>query len=253
MEIFPNSQMKSYGIKTYITKSNLGTAITIAVSYQDGERHFITYNGAMDDFKVTDIDKNIFDGADCLVWRGIWFTPNLLHNASELLSIAKQKGLSISMDLGFDPLWATSKKEKIKERKQSALNALKYIDFLFGNTKELQHLTDRDDLMDAINVIKNYGAKYVIVHKGEQGSEIYDLTSSAIKSIVIPPFLVKKIMNPVGTGDTYDASFIYRFIYGDDLKSAATFASQAASFSLSSPAGTKINYESVQTYIKNKS
>lgn len=246
------SQMQSYGIKTLITKSSVGTAITIAVSYQDGERHFITYNGAMDEFKVDDIDFNIFDSADSLVWRGIWFTPNLLHHASRFLQIAKQKGLSISMDLGFDPFWATSDIENIRERKQSALNALKYVDFLFGNTNELLQLTNKSELKDAVEVIKQYGAKRIIVHKGAEGSEIYDLTSSVIKIITIPAFSVRKVINPVGTGDTYDASFIYRLIYGDDLKSAALFASQAASYSISSPAGTKINYDAVQNYIKNK-
>ncbi|MHA1820433.1 MAG: carbohydrate kinase family protein [Promethearchaeota archaeon] len=107
---FLEDQLKKYGIITDISRPegiSKGTAITIAISYGDGERHFITYNGVMDDFNVDEIDcDRLFKDGDHLAWRGIWFTPQLLKDSDVFLSEAKNRGLSVSMDLGFDPYWA---------------------------------------------------------------------------------------------------------------------------------------------------
>ena len=242
-------QLQSYGIKTEISKSNAGTAITIAVAYSDGERHFITYNGAMDDFKINEIDLNIFNSADHLAWRGIWFIPELLHNAELFLKPAKEKELTISMDLGYDPAWNDSTVGNPEKRKSSALKALKYVDFLFGNSNEIRTITNTKSLKDAMVILFERGVKKVIVHMGKQGAIIYDKPDSFIE---IPAFTVHVSLNPVGTGDTHDAAFIFRYLNGDSIQKSAEYAARAASYSLCNPAGTKITPIAVEDFVKSK-
>ncbi|MHA1340588.1 MAG: carbohydrate kinase family protein [Promethearchaeota archaeon] len=238
-------QLSCNGLNCFISKSDLGTAITIALSYNDGERHFITYNGAMDDFKVEDIKFDLFKGANHLVWRGIWFTPNLLHNSEKFLSIAKSNNLSISMDLGFDPYWVNpnlKKDDTVEKRKRSALKALKYVDYLFGNKQEICELTSKQDLDKAVDVLYQNQVKYVIIHLGSKGAVIYKPKEEKIE---IPAVPAQKILNPVGTGDTFDAAFISQILSQKDMVFAAKFAAATASYSLNHPAGIKINIKDI--------
>jgi sugar/nucleoside kinase (ribokinase family) len=247
-------QLNSYGIKTKIsTSTNLGTAITIAVSFNDGERHFVTYNGAMEDFKPEDIDLSLLKNVNHIVWRGIWFTPNLLFNAQLFLKPAKDLGISISMDLGFDPYWGNPELGDVKRRKTAALNCLQYIDYLFGNKKEFCNLTDTESLESAIEVLFQYKVKNILVHMGAEGAKIYRYSQKGPERknpIMIPIFKSVSKINPVGTGDTHDAGFIFRILNGDSLEKSAIYGSAAAAYSLSQPAGTKITSELIDKFIR---
>ncbi|MBD3352702.1 MAG: hypothetical protein GF364_14540 [Candidatus Lokiarchaeota archaeon] len=239
------NQMQSFGITTKIGKSEMGTAITIAVAYKGGERHFITYNGAMDDFTLEDVNLDLFQDADHLVWRGIWFTPHLLHNAATFLSAAKKHNVSISMDLGFDPFWSNPSLGDVEKRKKSALKSLKYVDYLFGNAMEIAKLTDEDELEKSVHGLFQNQVKNVVIHKGSDGSLIYNQN---MQKVMTPAFPEKSKMNPVGTGDTHDAAFLFRLMRGDNIKSAAKYASKAAAYSLSHPAGTKITEKKIEKF-----
>jgi len=242
------NQLKSYGLKCFISKSNLGTPITIAISYTDGQRHFITYNGAMDDFSIEDLDYNLFENTEHLAWRGIWFTPKLLQNAEKFLSYAKSNNITTSMDLGFDPYWASSdiSKETIEKRKKYALNALKFIDYLFGNEQEVLNLTSETNLNKSIDKLLNFKVKNIIIHLGEKGAMIIQSNN---EEIIIPPIKPSKIINPVGTGDTFDAAFISQILDNKDLKFAGKFAAAAASYSLENKAGTKVTVNKINEII----
>lgn len=242
---FLENQMRSLGVNTQITRSDKGTAITIAVAYQDGERHFITYNGVMNDFSVDDIDLSIFNDVDFLIWRGIWFTPKLLAECIEFLSHAKSRNIPISMDLGFDPFWANPELGDVTKRKQMAISAMKCIDYLFGNTQEICTLTNTDDLDSGIRCLFDRGVKTVVVHMGAEGALIYEDPDQATQ---IPAYPERAKINPVGTGDTHDAAFIYGLLNSFSVKKAARFAARAAAFSLSNQAGTEITVEAIEKF-----
>jgi sugar/nucleoside kinase (ribokinase family) len=251
-------EMKKYGVtQKFIRDSSAPSAITIAISYKDGERHFITNLGAIDNFTIHDISNELFTDVNHLAYRGIWFMDQLLEHCTDFLKIPFEKNIPISMDLGFDPYWNKSEKdpeiqEKVKNRKKAALNALQYITYLFGNEKEFMHLTDQSTLDKALIKLLEKGVKNIIVHRGSKGAVVIlslkKGEKSHYKSIEIPAAKIN-VMNPVGSGDTFDSILVGQILEGKTIIQAAALAAAGAAYSLQSPPGTKITLEAVTQFI----
>jgi sugar/nucleoside kinase (ribokinase family) len=240
-------EMNRYGVNPkFIVSEGENSAITLAISFKDGERHFITQLGAMDSFSLKDIDTSIFKNYTHLAYRGIWFAKHLLENADQLMRMAKESGLSTSMDLGFDPLWALNHPD-VPKRKSAALAALPYVDYLFGNQNELKNLTDTQTLEEAILKIQDHGVGTIVIHMGSKGARIVRKE----EVIDIPVFKIE-IINPVGSGDTFDSIFIGSVIEGKPLKESGNNASAGAAYSISHPAGTILDRSLIEQFRQNK-
>ena len=236
-------EMEKYGVSyKFIRDPNVATQITIAVSYQDGERHFITSLGGLDTFTINDVPDNAFDGIDHLAYRGPWFAEKLLMDAHLLLKKAHIQGIPISVDIGFDPYWNKPKTDpKIQERKDALLKVLQYTTYLMGNEMEYLNLTSTTSLKDAFDVLFSNGVKNLVMHRGSKGMSLISLDEKT-KRIIREDIPAKKIkvVNPVGSGDTFDSIFIAQTTEGKSIKEAAIYATAGAALSLQSPAGTRI-------------
>ncbi len=266
-------EMEKYGVShNFIRDPNVNTQITIAVSFQDGERHFITNLGGLKNFNIDDIDPDLFKDIDHLAYRGPWFSEKLLFKCGQFLKIAHEKGIPISLDLGFDPFWnkeldgeqknKQDLRERIKKRKNAILSSLQYVDFLFGNEEEFKRITASDNLRDALSQILKKGVKTIVMHRGAKGAAIIqkapdkpknetnrksdEETSYEFKEI---PAARVEVKNPVGSGDTFDSIFIGQILKGMDSVKAATYASAGAAFSLKSEPGTIINIDHVKRFL----
>lgn len=251
-------EMERYGVnQRFIKDLSSPSAITIAVSYNDGERHFITNLGALEHFTLKDIPLSLFEKIDHLAYRGIWFMDTLLKECPSFLQHAMSKKIPISMDLGFDPFWNLCQINpeyipKVNERKQAALNALPYISYLFGNEKELQNLTNQSTLDDAIRKVLQKGVRSLIIHRGSKGAAIVlpeKIGDPEGFSMTEIPAASVKVINPVGSGDTFDSIFIGEILEGKNPIQAAALASAGAAYSLQSPAGTKITLDAILSFI----
>jgi sugar/nucleoside kinase (ribokinase family) len=237
-------EMKRYGVEPrFVVGKGESTAITIAVSFKDGERHFLTQLGAMDTFKSEDISRELFKHYDHVAYRGIWFARHVLYDAVSILKSAKDAGASTSMDLGFDPLWALNHPD-VPKRKQSALNAIKYVDFLFGNQKEFMTLTDTCSMDDAISVLRSYKANTLVVHMGSKGAKIV-----GPNDIIDVPVFKVDVKNPVGSGDTFDAVFIGSLLEAFSIRDAGLQAAAAAAYSISNAPGTKLSRVKLSEFV----
>ena len=252
-------QMEKYGVThQFVRDPELPCAVTFAVIFNDGERHFITYLGAIDKFSIEDLPEDIFENVNHLSYRGIWFMEPLLFRCTEFLQKAADRNIPISMDLGFDPFWNLVEErpeveEEVNQRKEAALSALPYLTYLFGNEKEFTHLTNTDNLDDALAVLVGRGVKTILVHRGSKGAAVVTLKNDGSEDynfIEIPAATVE-VINPVGSGDTFDSIFIGQILEGLDSVQAAAWASAGAAYSLQSPASTKIDLDSVAQFIGN--
>jgi sugar/nucleoside kinase (ribokinase family) len=251
-------EMKKYKVNAqFIRDPTALSAITIAVAFQDGERHFITNLGALENFTIDDISDSMFQNVNHVAYRGIWFMAQLLEKAPEFLKKAYNHNIPVSMDLGFDPFWNRAEEDPsliplIKKRKAAALNALKYVTYLFGNQKEFMHLTETKTIDDAIIQLLGYGVKYLIIHQGSKGASVAEKVqkgeSRKYSIQAIPPAPVK-IINPVGSGDTFDSIFVSQTLQNKSPIQAAALAAAGAAYSLQSPAGTQITLEAVKEFI----
>jgi sugar/nucleoside kinase (ribokinase family) len=256
---FLAQEMKRYGVDAkFIRDQKDLSAACVAISFQDGERHFLTYLGALEHFTVEDIKDIYFQDVDHLAYRGIWFMEQLLEKCEVFLKKAAARRIPISMDLGFDPFWNQVKENPslvpiIQKRKKAALNALQYINYLFGNEKELQELTDTHTLKEAIKVILEKNVKYVVIHRGARGAAIVfrppDKLTTEFQMVSIPAMKVE-VINPVGSGDTFDSIFISQILSHKTPIQAAALAAAGAAYSLQSPAGTRISLSAVISFLQ---
>ena len=255
-------EMTKYGVIPHFKKApNISTQVTIAVSFMDGERHFITSLGGLEEFATEDVDLEILDNIDHLAFRGPWFAEKLLKNIHTILEPIAAKGIPISMDLGFDPYWNRDDKDnpsimqKIQERKDAVFRVLPNVTYLFGNELEFLHLTQATDLTNAIYQLFDLGVKNIVMHRGSKGAVVYEPKNTPTKNLKeihetpIPAAKVE-ILNPVGSGDTFDSILIAQLTEGKTLTAAAALASAGAAYSLQSSAGTKITLDKVEEFIK---
>jgi sugar/nucleoside kinase (ribokinase family) len=252
-------EMKQRHIITHFQRDAIPTQITIAISYSDGERHFITSVGALQNITYSEIPLILFTDVQHFALRGVWFMENLLPDCKKLLSYAYEKGLTTSLDVGFDPYWHLASnsevlQKKASTRKRAFLTALPYVTYLFGNTGEFVALTNSNSLEDAIKILQKAGATTIIVHQGKKGVSIFSRTEATqnpeklFEKYHIPGARVERILNPVGTGDTFDSIFLIQLLQNRNITKAAVFAAGGAALSLQSPPGTKISFADIEKF-----
>jgi len=98
-------------------------------------------------------------------------------------------------------------------------------DILFSSRDELLHFTKSTNDQDAVKVLRNLGAKLIIVKYGIGGSTAYPDAGDPIQ---IPAFLAN-FKCTIGAGDVYNAVFALRYVSTGNLHQAGVDAALAAS------------------------
>ena len=251
------SEIKKYGvIPIFQIDCTERTQVTMALSYNDGQRHFLTFLGGLKNFTIHDIPDEIFTDLHHLAFRGIWFAEKLLLKSELFIKKAVALGVEVSIDLGFDPYWNLHKQDpsfqkNMEKRRTAAIKTLKFAKYIFGNEFEFMQLTKTESLEEAIHDIINMGVKNIIVHRGNKGCRIIQptkMTSTETLSSVDIPALKVEIKNPVGSGDTFDSIFLAEVMDGKSLVQAAAIATAGAAYSLMKPAGTIITMDRIRKF-----
>ena len=177
-----------------------------------------------------DFDK-IFDGADWFHTSGI--TPALGDKAAALaeaaLKAAKAKGITTSIDINYrKKLWS---KEKAKE---AMAKLFKYTDVCIGIEDDETTITaySLDSYKNIFQQMKEkYGFKYIACTLRESHSAS-DNSWSAIayngKELYQSRKYEVRIVDRVGTGDSFASGFIYGLITGMEMKDAVEFGVAAS-------------------------
>ncbi len=251
------SEIKKYGvIPIFKIDFNEKTQVTMALSYNDGQRHFLTFLGGLKNFTVLDIPEEVFADLHHLAFRGIWFAEKLLLKSELFIKKAVELGVDVSIDLGFDPYWNLHKQDfsfqqNMEKRRSAVIDTLKYVKYIFGNEFEFMQLTNTELLEEAIHDIINMGVKNIIVHRGNKGCRIIQLSrtnpAKVVSSVDIPALKVE-VKNPVGSGDTFDSIFLAEVMDGKSLVQAAALATAGAAYSLMKPAGTIILMDKIRKF-----
>ncbi|MHA1618841.1 MAG: carbohydrate kinase family protein [Promethearchaeota archaeon] len=255
------SELKKFGVIPVFQIDNTEkTQVSIGLSYNDGQRHFITFLGGLNNFTIQDIPEDVFTDVQHLAFRGIWFVEKLLLKSELFIKKAVALGVDVSIDLGFDPYWNlhkqdTSFQKNMEKRRSAAIGIIKYVKYLFGNEVEFMQLSQTESLEDAIHAIINMGVENIIVHRGDKGCRIIQPLkmnqNTAVSSVDIVdiPALRVEIKNPIGSGDTFDSIFLAEVMEGKSLVQAAALATAGAAYSLMSPAGTIITMDKINKFV----
>jgi 2-dehydro-3-deoxygluconokinase len=187
------------GIKSFVRRDpRTQTGSSVALSFSNGCRHFISAQPNNDTFCFEDIDLAVLEGAGHLLRADVWFSEPLLGGGNaRLLQAARDRGPRTSLDLNWDPHWGSAPEDVIHERKEAVRQVLPLVDLVHGNVRELNIFADETDIATTLKRLTDWGAGAVVLHMGAQGAGYYcrgDL-------IVEPSVPVERCINTTGTGD----------------------------------------------------
>ncbi|MDD4956045.1 MAG: PfkB family carbohydrate kinase [Candidatus Omnitrophica bacterium] len=121
----------------------------------------------------------------------------------------------------------------IQHKRSALLKLLKKVDIFLLNDAEARQLSGEKGLLDAARYISSCGVKMVVIKKGEHGALFF---SKGLRAMV-PAYLLEKIADPTGAGDTFAGGMIgylsgHKRINDRVLRKSLVYGSILASFTV---------------------
>jgi sugar/nucleoside kinase (ribokinase family) len=142
----------------------------------------------------------------------------------DLFRLAKEAGLSTSMDTNDDPddRW-----------EQDVLEVFPWVDVLLPNEDEACRLARLDDPMLALDflaarvplVVMKQGGRGAIARRGSESFQALPLRVAAVDTI--------------GAGDSFDAGFLHQFIRGAKIEACLKYGNLTGALSTTRGGGTE--------------
>ncbi len=219
-------QLRQKGVDTSLIIINKvhKTGVTIALSYGE-DRAMVTYQGAMAQMGLNDIDPHKLRLARHLHFSSYFFQPGFKGSLHHLFRQAKEAGLTTSLDVQWDPA---------EKWDLDLAQVLPYVDVFIPNEVELLNLTQMPDIDAAIAKVKDQ-CRYLVVKRSIQGSILcYDG-----KIIRKEALLNKNVVDTIGAGDSFNAGYIFKFIQGCPPEECQEFGNLTGAVSTTKSGGTR--------------
>jgi len=213
------SEMQRHGVEVKVKrKKGMTCGITLAFSFQDGKRSYLATLGSNRELRLGDLDLSLVERVEHVHRSGYWWPDRMLGRpTAEVLRTAKEHGAQTSLDVGWDYRGWT------RDRVRSVFVALGQTDVFFANKDEVEKLTGKSDPLQGARELLRAGPEMIALHLGKAGSAIV-----AGRDIIKAKPHDVEVVNPTGTGDVYNAAFVYGLTRGWELQKVADFAVAAA-------------------------
>jgi len=190
--------LENRGVTVEMTKGLLPTGRAICMISPDGQRTFKTYLGSSHatEPKIT-LDEASFDAAHHLHIEGYQLIDKVL--LEDTLTLAKKKGLTISLDLANYKIVQSNKDYLLKMIPE-------YVNILFCNEIESYTLTGLDPEMACAKLTEMCAT--TIVTMSERGCYV----SGKEKPHFVPAFSVPTV-DSTGAGDNFAAGFLSAYFH----------------------------------------
>jgi len=191
--------LKKHGVACRLHKATgLSTGSTMNLVFENGQRHFLSCHPNNVALQLDALDLAGLEQADHLLRADIWFSEAMLHGGNErLFQVAREAGVTTSIDLNWDPQWGRVSADEVQRRKAAVRQVLPLVDLAHGNIRELTEFADTTELSDAVTRLLEWGVGAVAVHMGAQGAGWF----SRSDYLVQPAAPVQKATVATGTGD----------------------------------------------------
>ena len=203
----------------YVQKNeNFSTGASIILITPDSERTMCTYLGISSHLSENDINENNVINNELIFLEGYLWDKGISEKMfKHVIDIAKKNKVKIAMSLS-DIFCVTRHREDF-------YNLLKNdLDMLIGNENEINQLTNKKNLLESINHLKEL-KKLIIVTRSENGSlAIKDNEITNCDSIK-----VSKILDLTGAGDLFAAGFLKEYLENSEIKKCLITGSILAS------------------------
>jgi sugar/nucleoside kinase (ribokinase family) len=204
--------LKRSGIAAHLARDEaLATGTSINLTYQTGQRHFVSCLPNNDSLAFDDLDLATISDYDHLLRSDIWFSDAMLFGGNaRLIHIARQAGVAVSVDLNWDPCWGRTPADRIMERKRAVRALLPNVSLAHGNVRELNEFADSTDLATTLQRLEDWGVGAVVVHLGAEGAGFYRRGEFWTE----PATPAKRQINTTGTGDVLSVCMM--LLHGDE-------------------------------------
>lgn len=238
---FCKEQLETKGVDTslLLIKDDLKTGATIVLNFGE-DRAMITHQGAMKHLGLSDITKEVLGTAKHLHFSSYFLQPGFKTDLYGLFKMAKEAGLTTSLDVQWDPAeeWDFDYKK-----------ILPFVDVFLPNEKELLNLTGENSLEAALHAINGL-VKIIVIKKDKRGSVL----SYNNKIVFGKAFLNENVVDAIGAGDSFNAGFIFKFLSGFPPEDCQTFGNLIGAISTTKSGGTTAftGYEETMKIAKQK-
>jgi len=204
---------------SYIEKDeDLSTGASIILITPDSERTMCTYLGISSHLSADDIIENNFIGHELIFLEGYLWDKGISEKMfKRAINIARKNNIKIAMSL--------SDIFCVNRHKQDFYNLFKNdLNILIGNENEINELTNKKNLLDSINQLKEFN-KLVIITRSDKGS----LAIQDNEVINCDSIKINKILDLTGAGDLFAAGFLKEYLDKSEVKKCLTTGSMLAS------------------------
>lgn len=179
------------------------TALAFVSLAADGNRDFKFYrkNSADLRYSVDDIPEDILDDCGMIHFCSVDLVESPMKEAhKKLIDMAIEKGVKVS----FDPNLRFSLWDDLDALKNTVNDFIPYADIVKISDEELEFITGKTDIKDAVPEILSGRTKYVIYTKGADGAEIYTKDG-----MVEAPGYSIEVRDTTGAGDSFIGAFLF--------------------------------------------
>lgn len=205
-------ELASYGIDvSYIRRTEeANTSLAFVALGENGDREFSFYRkpGADMLYQAKDVPREVFQDAYalhfCSVSLGEHYPMKEAHH--QAIHYARENGVMVSFDPNLRPqLWPDE-----KSLYQAVQEFLPYTDILKLSDEEVEFITGRIEIEEALPDLFQKGISVVLLTRGSEGASVYTRQAEAH----IPGNGIKPI-DTTGAGDGFIGSFLYQLSWDE--------------------------------------
>jgi sugar/nucleoside kinase (ribokinase family) len=224
---------------SYVARDNaLKTGITVVMN-TGSDRAMLTYPGTIDVIGKESLPDGIFESIRHL-HIGSYFLMNRIRSYyPSIIQTVKANGGTVSIDTNWDPA----------EKWDGGLKALlPLVDILMPNEKEAMAIAGTTTVDAAVAALREV-VPILVVKRGKEGATVH---AKGVDHAV--PAVKIKVVDTVGSGDSFDAGFLHGYLNGMSLLECARIGSICGSIKTRAAGGIagQISLAEIQTFLKKK-
>jgi sugar/nucleoside kinase (ribokinase family) len=221
--VFNSLQNKLVDTSRVMKSDALCTGATLVLNFGQ-DRAMVTYQGAMNDLRLEDIDFNFLAQARHMHLSSCFIQPGIRKDLPELFRKVKELGLTTSLDTQWDP----------EEKWELSLEKLlPNVDVFMPNAQEFQFMTRAASMAEGIKKISSF-SNTLVIKDGIRGSWAWN----GSEVIHQPVFLNSQVVDCIGAGDSFNAGFIRQFTLQSPLSKCLEFGSLTGAINTTRAGGT---------------
>lgn len=195
--------LKSLDINTEMTKMDGYTTLAFVAIDENGERDFEFHRGSDGKYSFDNVDLEKINNNDIIHFGSAtgFLDGELKNTYFKLLEHAKENNIFIS----FDPNYRDMLIQDLDKFVEDCKSFIKYADFIKVSDEEIKLITKEDDIKEGVKKLHEFGAKFVAVTLGAEGTLISDGNNVE----VIPSIKIKQV-DSTGAGDAFVGGVLKR-------------------------------------------